>query len=81
MQPSYAIPVTILYISVSKICKMNNYSVENFIRLGVLAKKPLFEILHGKSVILGKGIAVCIEPFTTVNFGCYRIIIDVVAEF
>ena len=60
---------------------MNNYSVENFIRLGVLAEKPLFEILHGKSVILGKGIAVCIEPFTTVNFGCYRIIIDVVAEF
>lgn len=60
---------------------MNYTSFENFILLWVFAEKPLLEILHGKSVILGKGVAVCIDPFTTVYIGSYSVVVGVVVEF
>ena len=60
---------------------MDYTSLEYFILLWVFAEKPLLEILHRKSVILGKGVAICIEPFTTVNLGCYGVVVGVVIEF
>lgn len=69
MQPLYAIPVSILYISVSEIGKVDDYSCEYIIFLWLTPEKPFFEILHGKSVILGDCCAVGINPFSAVN-GC-----------
>ena len=80
MQPSYAVPVTILYISVSKVGKVDDYSCENFVLVWVFAEKPLLEILYGKSVILCNGVAICIEPLTTVYFGCYGVVVGVVMD-
>ena len=60
---------------------MDYTSLEYFIFLWVFAEKPLLEILHRKSVILGKGVAICIEPFTTVNLCCYGVVVGVVVEF
>lgn len=60
---------------------MDYTSLEYFILLWVFAEKPLLEILHRKSVILGKSVAICIEPFTTVNLGCYGVVVGVVVEF
>ena len=60
---------------------MNYTSFENFVLLWVFAEKPFFEILHGKSVILCQCVAICIEPFTTVNLGCYCVVVGVVVEF
>ena len=60
---------------------MDYTSFENFVLLWVFAEKPLFEILHGKSVILCQCVAICIEPFTTVNLGCYCVVVGVVVEF
>lgn len=60
---------------------MDYTSFENFVLLWVFAEKPLFEILHGKSVILCQCVAISIKPFTTVNFGCYGVVVGVVVEF
>ena len=81
MQPLYAIPVTILYISVSEISKVNDYSFEYFVLLWVFAEKPLFEILYGKTVILGECITVGIEPLPAVNLCRYGVVVGVVVEF
>lgn len=80
MQPSYAVPVTILYISVSKIRKVNYYSCENFVLLWVFAEKPLLEILHGKSVILGDCCAVGINPYSAVNCCRDGVVVGVVMD-
>lgn len=60
---------------------MDYTSLEYFILLWVFAEKPFFEILHRKSVILGKGVSVGIIPLQAVYFGCYGVVVGVVVEF
>ena len=60
---------------------MNDCSCENFVLLWVLAEEPLLEIVYGEAVVLCNGVAIGIVPLAAVYFGCYGVVVGVVAQF
>ena len=59
---------------------MNNDAVKDLILFRMLAEEPLLEVGRSEAVVFGDLVAVCVDPFSTVNTGGDRIVFAVIIQ-
>lgn len=74
-----AIPMC--FISVPKIREVNDDASKYLILFRIPSEEPLLEVGRIEAVVLGDLIAVCVDPFPTVDAGGDRFVFAMIIQF